>query len=73
MLSGSLLNLGVVNKYDSASTYMKGDFLAKDVELPKAELGDIVIIHDTGGYSMSMYSKYNSVTPSAVYGYERTK
>ena len=25
----------------------------------------------TGGYTMSMYSKYNSITPSAVYGYER--
>ena len=31
------------------------------------------MIHDTGGYTMSMYSKYNSITPSAVYGYEKSE
>ena len=45
--------------------------MGHDVELPKVEKGDIIVVHDTGGYTMSMYSKYNSITPSAVYGYER--
>ena len=47
--------------------------MAHDVELPKLEKGDIIVIHDTGGYTMSMYSRYNSITPSAVYGYEKTE
>ena len=37
------------------------------------EKGDIIVIHDTGAYTMSMYSKFNSITPSAVYGYEKKK
>ena len=45
--------------------------MGHDVQLPKLEKGDIIVVHDTGGYTMSMYSKYNSITPSAVYGYER--
>lgn len=58
--------------YDVAGPLcFQGDFLGHDVELPKLEKGDIIVVHDTGGYTMSMYSKYNSITPSAVYGYER--
>jgi len=58
--------------YDIAGPLcFQGDFLGHDVELPKLEKGDIIVVHDTGGYTMSMYSKYNSITPSAVYGYER--
>ena len=30
---------------------------AKDVELPPPEDGDILAIHDTGAYTMSMYCK----------------
>lgn len=51
----------------------QGDFLAHDVCFPKLENGDIIVVHDTGAYTMSMYSRYNSITPSAVYGYERTQ
>ena len=32
-------------------------FKAKDVELPPPEDGDILAIHDTGAYTMSMYCK----------------
>lgn len=39
--------------------------------LPRLQSGDIIVVHDTGGYCMSMYSKYNSITPSPVYGYEK--
>ena len=31
---------------------------AKDVELPPPEDGDILAIHDTGAYTMSMYCKW---------------
>ncbi|KAF0716590.1 Aste57867_2768 [Aphanomyces stellatus] len=47
-----------------------GDFLARDVWLPQIQAGDYVVVHDTGGYTQSMYSKYNSRPSSAVYGYE---
>lgn len=36
-----------------------GDFLARDVELPAVERGDVLVIHDTGAYGMSMASNYN--------------
>ena len=35
----------------------QGDYLAKEVELPQAVAGDILAIHDTGAYTMSMYCK----------------
>ncbi len=48
---------------------VQGDYLAKDVELPEVNDGDWLLIHDTGAYTMAMYSKFNSVLPSPVYGY----
>ena len=36
----------------------QGDYLAKEVDLPKAAAGDILAIHDTGAYTVAMYSKY---------------
>jgi len=49
----------------------QGDYQAKDVELPPPEDGDILAIHDTGAYSMSMYCKFNSIRASPVYGYRK--
>jgi len=44
--------------------------VAKNVTLPDSvEPGDILIIHETGAYTMSMYSKFNSLLPSPVYGF----
>lgn len=37
-----------------------GDIIARDVELPIAEEGDHILIHDTGAYTLSMWSRYNS-------------
>ena len=42
---------------------MKGDYLRKDVELPEATSGDLLVIHETGGYCMALYSKFNSILP----------
>lgn len=37
-----------------------GDFLAKDVELPKTKHNDIIVFNSAGAYGMSMSSNYNS-------------
>ena len=36
----------------------QGDYQARDVELPLPSDGDILAIHDTGAYTMSMYCRY---------------
>ncbi|RLN06800.1 hypothetical protein BBO99_00002322 [Phytophthora kernoviae] len=66
-------------KTDPSSAYLRqdiagplcfsGDFLAKQVLLPPIQVGDFVVIHDTGGYTMSMHSKYNSRQVSSHYAY----
>lgn len=37
-----------------------GDMPARDVRLPQAAPGDYLIIHDTGGYTFGMWSRYLS-------------
>ena len=38
--------------------------------LPKSiQAGDILAIHETGAYTMSMFSKVISLTPNPVYGF----
>jgi len=49
----------------------QGDYQARDVELPPAVDGDILAVHDTGAYTMSMYCKFNSIRASPVYGVRR--
>jgi len=46
-----------------------GDILAKNLILPAIEEGDFIIIHDTGGYTLSMWSRYNSRFVPRVLGY----
>jgi diaminopimelate decarboxylase len=46
-----------------------GDILARDVKLPVIEEGDFIIIHDTGGYTLSMWSRYNSRQIPRILGY----
>ena len=46
-----------------------GDILARNVILPEIEEGDYIIIHDTGGYTFSMWSRYNSRFAPRVMGY----
>jgi len=58
--------------YDIAGPLcFQGDYLRKDVELPEASNGDLLVIHETGGYCMALYSKFNSILPSPVYGYQK--
>ncbi|KAG6574591.1 Diaminopimelate decarboxylase [Phytophthora cinnamomi] len=69
-------------KTDPSSAYVRqdiagplcfsGDFLAKQLLLPPIKVGDYVVIHDTGGYTMSMHSKYNSRQISSNFAYSST-
>lgn len=43
-----------------------GDVLIKDIELPKAEIGDLLLIASTGAYTFSMASNYNRMTRPAM-------
>ena len=48
-----------------------GDYLARDVALPAdVRPGDVLLIHDAGAYTFSMWSLYNSRPLPAVLGYE---
>jgi diaminopimelate decarboxylase len=47
-----------------------GDILAKNVALPPVEEGDYIVIHDTGGYTFSMWSRYNSRFTPRILGYK---
>jgi diaminopimelate decarboxylase len=46
-----------------------GDIIAKNVILPIIEEGDFLVIHDTGGYTFSMWSRYNSRQTPRIIGY----
>lgn len=46
-----------------------GDILAMNIELPPVEEGDWIVIHDTGGYTFSMWSRYNSRQTPRILGY----
>jgi len=37
-----------------------GDFFAKDIEVPKTNPGDLVVIHSAGAYGFTMASNYNT-------------
>ena len=45
-----------------------GDIVAKNVILPPVEEGDYIVIHDTGGYTFSMWSRYNSRQTPRILG-----
>ncbi|MBC8486950.1 MAG: diaminopimelate decarboxylase [Bacteroidetes bacterium] len=46
-----------------------GDILSKEMILPEVKEGDYVLIHDTGAYTLSMWSRYNSRQVPKVVGY----
>ncbi len=50
-----------------------GDIIAKGVKLPKLEEGDYIVIHDTGSYTFSMWSRYNSRQTPRIIGYRDTE
>ena len=63
------LNCNLV-KYDIAGPLcFSGDYVARDVLLPRVSSGDYIIIHDSGGYCYSMFSRYNNRYAPPIYGY----
>jgi diaminopimelate decarboxylase len=45
-----------------------GDFFAKNIELPKTNPGDLVVIHSAGAYGFTMSSNYNTRPRAAEVG-----
>lgn len=50
-----------------------GDIIAKNIKLPDVKAGDYIFIHDTGAYTLSMWSRYNSRQIPLVLGYGNVK
>jgi diaminopimelate decarboxylase len=46
-----------------------GDIIASDIELPTVETGNLILIKDTGAYTLSMWSRYNNRQIPKVIGY----
>lgn len=60
-------------KYNIAGPLcFSGDFIAKGILLPIIEPGDYIVIHDTGAYTLSMWSRYNSRQIPKVIGIKST-
>lgn len=45
-----------------------GDFIGRDIMLPRLAAGDILAIRDVGAYTFSMWSRYNSRAMPGIYG-----
>jgi len=68
--NGMLKNGSDDHSYNLAGPLcFSGDIIAKNVRLPKVEEGDFIVIHDTGGYTFSMWSRYNSRQTPRIIGY----
>jgi len=68
--TGNLKSGKDVNPYNLAGPLcFSGDILARNVALPVIEEGDYLVIHDTGGYTFSMWSRYNSRQTPRIIGY----
>jgi len=69
--SGGRLKTGKRKKYCIAGPLcFAGDILEREILLPEVNEGDLMIIHDTGAYTSSMWSRYNSRQFPKVIGYE---
>lgn len=70
MDSEGKLKISNRKKYNIAGPLcFAGDFLERGILLPEVEEGDFIIIHDTGAYTSSMWSRYNSRQFPKVIGY----
>jgi len=68
--SGNLKSGSDIIPYNLAGPLcFSGDILARNITLPIVEEGDYLVIHDTGGYTYSMWSRYNSRQTPRIIGY----
>lgn len=68
--SGKIKTGDAACKYTLAGPLcFQGDVISRNVLLPHAEVGDFIIIHDTGAYTLSMWSRYNSRQMPKVIGF----
>ncbi|MEU5276907.1 diaminopimelate decarboxylase [Streptomyces asoensis] len=66
---GSPKRTPVVRQDVAGPLCFAGDVVAHDRPLPELAEGDLVVLHDTGGYYFSAHWSYNSLPRPAVYGY----
>ncbi|WAW14706.1 diaminopimelate decarboxylase [Peptostreptococcus equinus] len=76
-LYGAKYEVAIANKMNDKATELvtiagkcceSGDILARDVKIPKAEVGDILAMSCTGAYHYSMASNYNHMPkPSVIF------
>jgi diaminopimelate decarboxylase len=71
--NGDMKNNDVLIPQDIAGPLcFQGDYLGKGIKLPEVSQDDILVCHDTGGYTYSLYSKFNSRPAHSVYGVQKT-
>lgn len=61
---------GLLSSVYGCSTYSR-DFLARDVMLPKAEIGDIVVLGEAGSYCAAMYLHFLGFPQAKEIFYDR--
>lgn len=76
MLYGAKYSADIVNKMTGRKTEMvtiagksceSGDTLIKDIHLPPAQAGDLLVVYGTGAYNYAMASNYNqNLRPAMV-------
>lgn len=69
---GSLKNEGEKKIYKIAGPLcFSGDIIGYNREFYECYSGDYILIHDTGGYTYSMYNRYNSIKAPPYFGAKR--